>query len=89
MPEIVTLLTPRELAEHLHCSERTLERRRLVGDGPPFVKIGQKIHYPLREFEKWLADNTRCSTSEATAPPGRPGRKAARASARTEQTPFV
>ena len=89
MPEIVTLLTPGELAEHLDCSERTLERRRLAGDGPPFVKIGQKIRYPLPAFEKWLEANTRCSTSEATAPPPRPGRKAAGASARTEQTPAL
>lgn len=68
MPEIVTLLTPGALAEKLDCSTRTLERRRLVGDGPPFIKIGQKIRYPLPAFEKWLEANTRSSTSQAVTP---------------------
>ena len=60
----IVLLTPRETAKHLRCSERKLERHRLVGDGPPFVKIGAAIRYPLSELEKWLAEHTRRSTSE-------------------------
>jgi hypothetical protein len=74
----IVLLTPRETAEQiLRCSERTLERRRLVGDGPPFVKIGASIRYPLNELERWLADNTRRSTSEPAAPTGRKLRRKA------------
>jgi predicted DNA-binding transcriptional regulator AlpA len=61
---MIVLLTPRETAEHLRCSERKLERHRLVGDGPPFVKIGTAIRYPLSELEKWLAERTQRSTSE-------------------------
>lgn len=61
---IIVLLTPRETAKHLRCSERKLERHRLVGDGPPFVKIGAAIRYPLSELEKWLAEHTHRSTSE-------------------------
>jgi hypothetical protein len=64
IPEIVTLLTSRELATLLNCSERKLERHRLVGDGPPFLKIGASIRYPLNELEKWLADRLQRSTSE-------------------------
>jgi hypothetical protein len=60
----IVLLTPRETAKHLRCSERKLERHRLVGDGPPFVKIGAAIRYPLSELEKWLAKHTHHSTSE-------------------------
>ena len=60
----IVLLTPRETAKHLRCSERKLERHRLVGDGPPFVKIGAAIRYPLGELEKWLAERTHRSTSE-------------------------
>ncbi len=75
----IVLLTPRETAEQiLRCSERTLERRRLEGDGPPFVKIGASIRYPLNELERWLADNTRRSTSEGAAPTGRKLRRKAR-----------
>lgn len=60
----IVLLTPRETAKHLRTTERTLERWRLTGDGPPFVKIGASIRYPLNELEKWLADRLRHSTSE-------------------------
>jgi hypothetical protein len=74
----IVLLTPRETAKHLRCSERKLERHRLVGDGPPFLKIGASIRYPLNELERWLADNTRRSTSEAAAPAGRRPRRKGR-----------
>jgi len=60
----IVLLMPRETAKHLRTTERTLERWRLTGDGPPFVKIGASIRYPLNELEKWLADRLRRSTSE-------------------------
>jgi hypothetical protein len=60
----IVLLTARETAKHLRCSERKLERHRLVGDGPPFVKIGAAIRYPLSELEKWLAEHMHRSTSE-------------------------
>jgi hypothetical protein len=70
------LATPREIAKHLHCSERKLERHRLVGDGPPFVKIGAAIRYPLSELEKWLAERLQRSTSETSAPVSRRRRKA-------------
>jgi hypothetical protein len=64
---VITLLTSRKLAELLDCSERSLERRREDGDGPPYVKVGGAIRYPLSGLEKWLADNTRHSTSETVA----------------------
>jgi hypothetical protein len=72
-------LTPRETAKHLRVTERTLERRRLIGDGPPYVKIGASIRYPLRELEKWLEERTQCSTSETVTPVSRRRRKAQRA----------
>jgi hypothetical protein len=84
----IVLLTPRETAKHLRCSERKLERHRLVGDGPPFVKIGTAVRYPLSELEKWLADNTRRSTSEQAAPP-RPRRKARSASRKSQAQPIA
>ena len=64
----VVLLTPRETAERLRCSERKLERHRLTGDGPPFVKFGATVRYPLDGLTRWLADHMRRSTSE-TKPP--------------------
>ena len=82
----IVLLTPRETAKHLRCSERKLERHRLVGDGPPFAKIGVAIRYPLSELEKWLAERTQRSTSETGALCSRRRRKAAEVSAGPRQT---
>ncbi len=62
------LLTTRETAERLRCSERKLERHRLIGDGPPFVKFGATIRYPLDELARWIAERMRRSTSEAGRP---------------------
>ena len=80
------LLTPRETAQYLRCSERKLERHRLVGDGPPFVKIGAAIRYPLGELKKWLAERTQHSTSETDALASGQRRKAPRAPAGPHQT---
>ncbi|RWD79761.1 MAG: DNA-binding protein [Mesorhizobium sp.] len=37
-----SLLTPPEAAETLRVSARTLERWRMTGDGPKFVRIGPR-----------------------------------------------
>lgn len=37
------LLTPQLLAEHLSVSVKTLERWRLQGEGPAFVRISPKV----------------------------------------------
>lgn len=77
----IVLLTPRETAKHLRTTERTLERRRLTGDGPPYVKIGALIRYPLSELEKWLAGRLQRSTSETAASPNRKPRRRGRSKA--------
>jgi hypothetical protein len=44
--ERAVLLTQAESAELLRLSERTLERWRVSGDGPMFVKLGRRVMYP-------------------------------------------
>ena len=47
-------LTPNELAERLHVSLRSLERWRVTGDGPVFLRAGsRRILYPLPAVEAW------------------------------------
>jgi predicted DNA-binding transcriptional regulator AlpA len=60
-------LNQRETAEILRLSERTLERHRLSGEGPPFVKLGRRVVYRRSDIEAWTRANTRRSTSEARA----------------------
>ncbi len=60
-------LTQREAAAVLRLSERTLERHRLAGTGPAFVKLGRRVAYRKSDLEAWAAANTHRSTSEFPA----------------------
>jgi len=48
------LLTQRQCAEALALSERTLERFRVSGVGPKFVRCGKSIRYRLSDVEAWF-----------------------------------
>jgi predicted DNA-binding transcriptional regulator AlpA len=58
------LLNQREAAELLRLSERTLERFRLTGAGPPYVKAGRRVAYRPEDLERWVADRVCTSTTE-------------------------
>ena len=48
-----TLLSDKELAARHGVSEKTSKRRRVRGDGPPFIRIGRFVRYDLRDVEEW------------------------------------
>ena len=54
-------------ADYLGYSESTLEKKRLTGEGPPFIRLGRAIVYDTRDLDAWLAARRARSTSEATA----------------------
>ena len=58
-------LTQEEVAAVLRLSPRTLERHRLAGTGPAYVKLGRRVIYKQASVEAWAAANTFSSTSEA------------------------
>jgi hypothetical protein len=60
----MSLLNQREAANYLRLSERTLERMRLLGTGPRYVKASRLIRYRDEDLENWIAARTRTSTSE-------------------------
>jgi predicted DNA-binding transcriptional regulator AlpA len=60
----MTLLTQREAALALRLSERTLERMRVNGTGPRFVKCNRNIRYQQQDLEQWIAGRVRISTSQ-------------------------
>jgi excisionase family DNA binding protein len=64
---MLALLTQGEAAELLRLSERTLERLRVTGGGPRFVKIRQLVRYRPVDVEMWLASRVVASTSEESA----------------------
>jgi excisionase family DNA binding protein len=61
------LYTQAEAAELLCLSERTLERLRVAGTGPRFVRIGKSIRYQPSALEAYVASRVVSSTSEVTA----------------------
>jgi len=60
-------------AQFCDVSPRTLEKWRVTGFGPPYIKQGAAVRYDLRALERWLASRERSSTSD----PGPPPRQAA------------
>jgi excisionase family DNA binding protein len=61
------LLTQTETAELLRLSERTLERWRVIGGGPAYVKLGKRVLYPRAELDKWIVSHLCHNTSEASS----------------------
>lgn len=57
------LKTP-EAADLVCLSVPTLERLRLRGDGPRFVKAGKSVIYRRADLDAWLASRLVRSTSE-------------------------
>ena len=45
---------PNEAAEILEITTRTLANKRALGNGPPFLKLGGVIRYPIDAFETYL-----------------------------------
>lgn len=62
----IPFLTPKQLAQQLGVSEKTLERWRKDGSGPPFVKTGSKrIRYPIVGLEAWIEANLHQTNSDS------------------------
>jgi hypothetical protein len=62
-----TLLNQREAAAALRLSERTLERSRITGLGPSFVKAGRRVLYRQADLDAWVGSRIRQSTSHGRA----------------------
>ena len=54
-------------ADYLGYAESTLEKKRLTGDGPPFIRLGRVVVYDTRDLDAWLVQRRARSTSEPTA----------------------
>jgi hypothetical protein len=62
---IPVLLSPKEAAEKCRCSQSFLAKKRMTGDGPPFIKRGRSVLYAEPVLLQWLKSQTRMSTSAA------------------------
>ena len=69
MPASFAPLLPRYLrtpdaAVHLGLSARTLEKHRIYGTGPQYLKLGGRVVYTIADLDAWAENGRRRSTSE-------------------------
>jgi Helix-turn-helix domain len=65
------LRTP-EAARFIGVSPRTLEKRRIEGNGPRYSKIGGRVLYAVKDLRKYVESGAKRSTSDrckTTVPP--------------------
>ena len=62
--EIDPLLTVRETAALLRCSVHSLNKWRLTGSGPRFVRVGSRVRYRRSAIADFIEKSTRVSTSD-------------------------
>jgi len=60
------LLTTIQAAARLNLSPSTLNKSRLTGDGPRFVKLGSAVRYRSDDLDAWVSAQVRRSTSDTT-----------------------
>lgn len=53
-----------EAARYVRLSKPTLERFRLSGDGPTYIKLGGAVRYRKLDLDAWLESRRTRSTSE-------------------------
>ena len=63
------LLTVEEVAGLLRCSVSSLNKWRLTGRGPPFVRVGSRVRYSTADLNTYIARRTATSTSAEIPPP--------------------
>ncbi|GJL95392.1 MAG: hypothetical protein DHS20C05_17970 [Hyphococcus sp.] len=60
-------LTNSEAAEYLGLKIATLNKWRVYGDGPPYLKVGRLIQYRKSDLDAYLNERLMRSTSELLA----------------------
>jgi len=58
------LLTVQEVAAILRCSVSSLNKWRLLGRGPRFVRVGSRVRYVPSDVIAYVREQTRSSTSQ-------------------------
>ena len=53
-----------EAAKLTSIAVSTLNKLRLTGGGPPYLKLGRRVAYDVADLNAWLASKRRQSTSE-------------------------
>ena len=60
----LNLMRPREVADCLSVSDRTLANWRHRGYGPVYIKVGSHVRYPRSAVVEWAKENRHSGTHE-------------------------
>lgn len=63
--ETRAMLRTREASQYLSVSTSRLEKLRLTGGGPRYLKLGKTVVYDPADLDAWLNAHRRVSTSKA------------------------
>ena len=58
-----------DAAAYVGISASTLNKLRVFGGGPRYLKLGRRVAYDVRDLDTWLASKRRSSTSENAGEP--------------------
>jgi hypothetical protein len=68
-------LNVQEAAEYVPCAKSTLDKLRVNGGGPRYIKLRKKVLYDTRDLDTWLEDLKRVSTCDVAVRPARRARR--------------
>jgi excisionase family DNA binding protein len=60
-------MTTKDAAAYVGLSEGTLEKLRLTGEGPTYLKLGRAVRYVAADLDAWLVARRVNSTSQSIA----------------------
>ena len=63
-PQPQRYLTNDEAADYLRLSPRTLEKQRVIGNGPKFRKFGRRVMYAVADLNTWADQRSYETTSD-------------------------
>ena len=61
------IFTTKEAAAYVRLGTPTLERFRVTGDGPTYLKLGGAVRYRREDLDAWLATRLTRSTSDRSS----------------------
>jgi excisionase family DNA binding protein len=62
--EVRKMLATPQAANYVGLGKSTLDKARLSGNGPRFVKLGRRVLYDPTDLDAWLNQHRRSSTSD-------------------------
>ena len=58
------LYKEQDVAKKLGVTQRSLQRWRAAGSGPPYIKMARHVRYKLDDVWEWLNSRRRISTAD-------------------------